>query len=101
MVPSHVYREVFTLLAPHLAPNAAIIGASARVRQTTLDLAVRQTEIELEFASRDVPRPLRWSGLRVRPEKVEFWYGAEFRLHERWLYEIDRAGEWSKRMLYP
>ena len=31
--------------------DAYRIGASARVRQTTLDLAVRQTEIELEFAT--------------------------------------------------
>ena len=31
--------------------DAYRIGASARVRQTTLDLAVRQAEIELEFAT--------------------------------------------------
>jgi pyridoxamine 5'-phosphate oxidase len=34
------------------------------------------------------------------PRAIEFWYGAEYRLHERWLYERD-AGGWSKRMLYP
>ena len=28
-------------------------------------------------------------GLRVRPDAIEFWYGAEFRLHERWRYECD------------
>ena len=38
---------------------------------------------------------------RVRPDKIEFWYGAEFRLHERQLYECDCTGKWSKRMLYP
>ena len=45
--------------------------------------------------------PPRWTGFRVKPERIEFWYGAEFRLHERDVYERDRAGEWSKRMLYP
>ena len=48
-----------------------------------------------------MPRPARWTGFRVKPERIEFWYGAEFRLHERDVYERDRAGEWSKRMLYP
>ncbi|MFA6283499.1 MAG: NAD(P)H-dependent glycerol-3-phosphate dehydrogenase [Desulfurivibrionaceae bacterium] len=36
VVPSHVYREVFTLLAPHLAPNAAIISATKGVENETL-----------------------------------------------------------------
>ena len=41
-------------------------------------------------------------GLRVRPERIEFWYGADFRLHERWLLRSATAtGDWRKRMLYP
>ncbi len=36
VVPSHVYREVFTLLAPHLAPNAAIISATKGIENETL-----------------------------------------------------------------
>ncbi len=61
----------------------------------------RLAEVEQRFDNAPVPRPPRWTGLRVRPDKIEFWYGADFRLHERWLYECDRAGEWSRRMLYP
>ncbi|RBG24425.1 pyridoxamine 5'-phosphate oxidase, partial [Xanthomonas oryzae pv. oryzae] len=34
-------------------------------------------------------------------QAFEFWYGAKFRLHERWRYEADAASHWSKRMLYP
>ena len=61
----------------------------------------RLAAVEQEFEGREIPRPPRWTGLRVRPDRIEFWYGADFRLHERQLYERDRAGEWSKRMLYP
>jgi pyridoxamine 5'-phosphate oxidase len=61
----------------------------------------RLTAVEREFEGREIPRPPRWTGLRVRPDRIEFWYGADFRLHERQLYERDRAGDWSKRMLYP
>ena len=57
--------------------------------------------MEKEFEGREVPRPDGWSGYRVVPEVIEFWYGAEFRLHERWLHERGADGTWSKRMLYP
>ncbi len=61
----------------------------------------RLATVEQQFEGREIPRPPRWTGLRVRPDRIEFWYGADFRLHERQLYDRDRAGEWSKRMLYP
>ena len=61
----------------------------------------RLAAVEQQFEGREIPRPPRWTGLRVRPDRIEFWYGADFRLHERQLYERDHAGVWSKRMLYP
>jgi len=36
VVPSHGYREVFTRLAPHLAPDAAIISATKGIENETL-----------------------------------------------------------------
>ncbi|MFA7384025.1 MAG: NAD(P)H-dependent glycerol-3-phosphate dehydrogenase [Desulfurivibrionaceae bacterium] len=46
VVPSHVYREVFALLAPHLAPNAAIISATKGVENETL-LTMNQVMAEV------------------------------------------------------
>ncbi|ATE70929.1 pyridoxamine 5'-phosphate oxidase [Lysobacter capsici] len=81
------------------------LGAWASKQSETLEgrdtFEQRLAQVEQQFEGREIPRPPRWTGLRVRAEKIEFWYGADFRLHERWLYESDRAGEWSKRMLYP
>ena len=86
-------------------PRVSQLGAWASKQSETLEsrdtFEQRLDQVEREFEGRDVPRPPRWGGLRVRPEKIEFWYGAEFRLHERWLFERNRAGEWTKRMLYP
>ena len=59
------------------------------------------TEAEARFAGAVVPRPPGWSGFRVVPDAVEFWFGAQFRLHERWLHERDAGGRWQQRMLYP
>ena len=86
-------------------PRVSQLGAWASRQSETLDsvetFEARLQQAEREFAGRDVPRPARWTGFRVVPRRIEFWYGAEFRLHERHVYERDVAGDWSTRMLYP
>ncbi len=86
-------------------PRVSQLGAWASVQSQTLasreEFEQRLARVEAQFEGRDVPRPEGWSGVRVVPERFEFWYGAQFRLHERWCYEADAAGQWSKRMLYP
>jgi len=81
------------------------IGAWASLQSRTLanreEFDARVAEVEARFEGREVPRPAGWSGLRVVPDRIEFWYGAQFRLHERWCYQADAEGRWSKRLLYP
>ena len=81
------------------------LGAWASKQSETLEsresFDARLAQVEREFEGRDVPRPPRWTGFRVRPRWIEFWYAAEFRWHERRVYERDVACRWSTRMLYP
>jgi len=86
-------------------PRLSQIGAWASIQSETLAsreaFEARLAQVEADFEGRDIPRPEGWGGYRVVPAAMEFWYGAEFRLHERWRYERDAGGRWSKRMLYP
>ena len=81
------------------------VGAWASRQSQTLQsreaFEARLAQAEAEYAGREVPRPAGWSGFRVVPSAFEFWYGAGFRLHERWRYDRADDGGWSKRMLYP
>lgn len=80
------------------------IGAWASLQSQTLpDRATfdtRMDQFQQRFAGQAVPRPPHWSGRRVRPDLVEFWYGARFRLHQRDRWEW-REGAWQRRLLYP
>ena len=85
-------------------PRPSQIGAWASTQSETLarreDFEQRIEQFERRFEGQAVPRPPHWSGYRVVPDRFEFWYGAEFRLHERYCYEC-LDGVWHKRMLYP
>jgi pyridoxamine 5'-phosphate oxidase len=86
-------------------PRVSQLGAWASKQSETLEsraaFAERLAQVERQFDGRAVARPPRWTGFRVVPDTIEFWMGAEFRLHEREIYTRDAAGDWSRRMLYP
>lgn len=85
-------------------PRGSQIGAWAskqsRPMATRQEFLDRIAHYEKAFEGRDVPRPDHWSGFRVRPRRVEFWYGREYRLHERVCFELV-DGEWEEWLLYP
>ena len=53
------------------------------------------------FEGEDIPRPPRWSGFRLVPERIEFWSDRPHRLHERRLFTRQADGSWSEGLLYP
>jgi pyridoxamine 5'-phosphate oxidase len=62
-------------------------------------LEAQVVAVEARFAS-DVPRPPNWGGVRVVPDRFEFWQGRQSRLHDRlvWSREGDR---WTIERLAP
>lgn len=85
-------------------PRASQAGAWASLQSQDLDsratLEARLRAVEAEYEGRAIVRPPHWSGFLVAPTRVEFWYGARHRLHERHVHEfVD--GCWQERMLYP
>jgi len=85
-------------------PRGSQIGAWAskqsRPMENREEFLQRVAQYEKEFEGRDVPRPEHWSGFRVKPRRVEFWYGREYRLHERVCFDLV-DGSWEESLLYP
>jgi pyridoxamine 5'-phosphate oxidase len=85
-------------------PRGSQIGAWASRQSAVLEspgeLDERVARYEKEFEGREVPRPVFWSGFRVRPATIEFWRNRANRLHDRTRYT--RSGDgWKVETLYP
>jgi pyridoxamine 5'-phosphate oxidase len=80
------------------------LGAWASDQSRPLDrretFEARYEEMRRRFQGTEVPRPPRWSGFRVAPERIEFWSDRAHRLHERRLFTRTEGG-WSEGFLYP
>ena len=80
------------------------LGAHASLQSQALDAREtferRFAEVSALHEGKPVPRPERWTGFRVTPERIEFWSDRPHRLHERRLFT--RAGDsWNEGLLYP
>jgi pyridoxamine 5'-phosphate oxidase len=64
------------------------------------DFEARCDEVRARFEGQDVPRPARWGGFRLVPDRIEFWSDRPHRMHERRLFTRDGDG-WSEGLLYP
>ena len=85
-------------------PRASQLAAWASTQSAPLEhrevMMTRYNELEEKHADSDVPRPAFWSGFRLVPARIEFWFGKTDRLHERQLYtRLDDI--WSETLLYP
>jgi pyridoxamine 5'-phosphate oxidase len=80
------------------------IGAWASQQSEPLDsretLVQRAKALEHKYEGIEVPRPAHWTGYVLSPETVEFWTQREFRLHDRFLYTLEK-GNWTMQRLNP
>lgn len=53
-----------------------------------------------KFKNQEVPCPEHWGGFHILPQQMEFWYGKEGRLHERFLFKKEN-NIWKERFLSP
>jgi pyridoxamine 5'-phosphate oxidase len=80
------------------------IGAWASAQSRPLDsrdsLAAAVAEVEARFPD-DVPRPPHWGGFLIAPQEIEFWADGDHRLHDRFRFHSDDAGNWDISRLNP
>jgi pyridoxamine 5'-phosphate oxidase len=85
---------------PRGSQLAAWASEQSRPLGSREELERRYAELAREYEGREVARPPRWGGFRLRPESYEFWQHRENRLHDRVRYVRAREG-WRRELLSP
>ena len=84
--------------------RGAQIGAWASDQSAPMsgrfDLEKKVAEFAAKFGVGKIARPPFWSGLRVVPDRFEFWSDGRFRLHDRLIY-INDGDSWQTERLFP
>lgn len=86
-------------------PRESRIGAwssdQSRAVEDRARLDARYARWAERFDGMEVPRPLHWGGIRVRPARIEFWQGRSDRMHDRLAYDHLGDGQWLRTRLQP
>lgn len=89
-----VSRPFGSQVAAWASPQSSIISARSVLEQEF-------ARMKAKFEDGKVPLPDFWGGLRVVPQRIEFWQGGANRLHDRFEYRLLESGEWQISRLAP
>jgi pyridoxamine 5'-phosphate oxidase len=86
-------------------PRGSRIGAWASPQSKVITsramLDTKVQEIKEKFQHGEIPLPDFWGGYRINATSIEFWQARDNRLHDRFIYQADSAGNWSIERLAP
>jgi pyridoxamine 5'-phosphate oxidase len=86
-------------------PRGSQIGAWCSNQSSVITsrslLIAKFEELKQQFHEKEIPHPSFWGGFRVVPHHIEFWQGRENRLHDRFLYLLQKEGAWNVNRLSP
>ena len=98
-MPRNIVEEYF-----QSRPRNSQIAAWASKQSTELTSMERLHEefrqFELKFSDKIVPTPTFWGGFTIHVDKIEYWHGKPFRLHERVILTKEE-NNWSTTRIYP
>ena len=79
---------------------SALASPQSRQVESRAELERLVAELTAMHESGELPLPEHWGGIRVRPERYEFWQHRNDRLHDRLVYTRQEGG-WAIGRLAP
>ena len=84
-------------------PLESQLGAWASAQSEEVDSreSLERSYLEMQEKFGDnPPKPPHWGGYALLTESVEFWQGGPSRLHDRFMYQLEK-GDWNIQRLNP
>jgi pyridoxamine 5'-phosphate oxidase len=98
---SEAESDRYWLTRPPGSRRSAAASHQSRVIPSRAALEAQVAAIAERYPDdADVPRPARWGGYRITPERVELWEQQPDRLHDRLRYRREGDG-WTIERLSP
>jgi pyridoxamine 5'-phosphate oxidase len=91
----------YFLTRPKESQLAAWASAQSRPISSRQLLMQQFNAMKEKFSAGEIPLPDFWGGYRVVPHTIEFWQGGSHRLHDRFCYQRQTAGDWTIERLAP
>lgn len=87
-------------------PKGSQIGAWSSPQSEVIDsrdvLEEKAKALKKQYAADSVlPKPPHWGGYLIRPTAFEFWQGRASRLHDRFVYTLQKDGSYVIERLAP
>jgi pyridoxamine 5'-phosphate oxidase len=95
--------DAYWATRPRGSQIAAVASPQSQVIPDRTALEHRFDELARGLAGGPVPRPPHWGGVRVAPDRVEFWQHRDRRMHDRLAYRRDEtvSSGWRIERLAP
>lgn len=97
---TRVDSEAYFKTRPRLSQIGAWASRQSQKISGPDQLVTWVKEIEQKFSGQEVPCPPHWGGWLLHPRLIEFWFGQQGRLHDRYIYEAQGA-DWNRTMKSP
>ncbi len=86
-------------------PKGSQIGAwvshQSEVVSSRSILEAKFSEMKNKFLKGEIPFPSFWGGYVIKPIKIEFWQAGVDRLHDRFVYTLQKNNSWKVERLAP
>jgi pyridoxamine 5'-phosphate oxidase len=86
---------------PKLSQLGALASPQSQEIPNRDQLEAKMSQLEAEYADKDVPKPSFWGGYILKPRLIEFWQGRSSRLHDRIAFKKIDNKNWKKVRLAP